>query len=91
MRDGHSRVIFGSTPNESLNKTTKDDESRSRKAVPVIKKLTERFSSNKSRSSSETTVDRRSRTTVVGQHWRHTTDCDITENNAFNMIGDDDL
>lgn len=83
MRDGHSRLVIGSASNENICKT--GDDRASRKAEPVIKKLADRFSVGKSRSSSE------SRVSVVGPDRRRKTDCDITENNAFHMIGDDDL
>lgn len=54
------------------------------KTEPIIKKITEKFSAVKAKRSSPIKVS-------IPQERRTNTDGDFLENNAFCMIGDDDL
>ncbi|XP_014475567.1 PREDICTED: sorting nexin-17 isoform X2 [Dinoponera quadriceps] len=80
MRDGQSRITMGSPSRERAN------NGHSTKPGPIIKKLANKLSAVKLKKSNDSspTVVRRTLET-------HTTDLDIMENNAFRMIGDDDL
>ncbi|EFN80289.1 Sorting nexin-17 [Harpegnathos saltator] len=79
MRDGQSRITMGSPSRERAN------NEHSTKAGPIIKKLANKLSAVRLRKSSDSpTVARRIQET-------HTMDLDVMENNAFRMIGDDDL
>lgn len=79
MRDGQSRITMGSPSRERAN------SDHSTKPGPIIKKLTNKLSAVKLKKSDDSpTVVRKIQET-------HTGDFDIMENNAFRMIGDDDL
>ncbi|XP_058794452.1 sorting nexin-17 [Phymastichus coffea] len=81
-REGHSRIITGSHSTE--NKSVKENDVTPRvRAEPIIRKITERFSSAKVRKSSN------NRSPIAHQQGRR--NGDLLENNAFCMIGDDDL
>ncbi|XP_032677769.1 sorting nexin-17 [Odontomachus brunneus] len=79
MRDGQSRVTMGSPSRERAN------SDHSAKSGPIIKKLTDKLSAVKLKKSDD------SPTVVKRIQETHTEDFDIMENNAFRMIGDDDL
>ncbi|XP_008549065.2 sorting nexin-17 [Microplitis demolitor] len=94
MRDGHSRITMGSNPAHSapgtptinsdrVQKDKLNQESVGKSDDTVIKKLSERFSNVKSK---KTDCRITTRSKQPG-----TSDCDIMENNAFHMIGDEDL
>lgn len=55
------------------------------KRGPIIKKLTNKLSTVKLKKSNDSSTDTR------GIRETYSTDFDIMENNAFRMIGDDDL
>lgn len=82
-RDGNSQVIATSTSIDSLDKTDEDCEGQfvPPKAEPMMRKITERLSAVTVKKSS---VGKRA-TNVVSKG------DSSTENNAFHMIGDDDL
>lgn len=79
MRDGQSRITMGSPSREHTN------SDHSTKPEPIIKKLANKLSAVKLKKSNDLS------TTVSKTQETHTTDVDIMENNAFRMIGDDDL
>ncbi|KAJ8669589.1 hypothetical protein QAD02_000848 [Eretmocerus hayati] len=85
-RDGYNRVIKGSAVSNIFNKTTKENESANvPKSEPIIKKITEKFSAVKVKRSNAV------KSSIPTVERRFTSDGDLLENNAFGMIGDDDL
>ncbi|OXU28479.1 hypothetical protein TSAR_013359 [Trichomalopsis sarcophagae] len=85
-RDGYSRTVVGSPSPESFNKNTKENDINARtKTEPIIKKITERFSAVKVKKPNA------AKSPIPNQERRCNSDGDLLENNAFCMIGDDDL
>ncbi|XP_076178901.1 sorting nexin 17 [Ptiloglossa arizonensis] len=86
MRDGQS-IIMGSGSDEQTEEIKKNHcIKQSAKSEPIMKKLADRFSAvriKKSNNVKDSANDKIQR--------KHISECDIKENNAFNMIGDDDL
>ncbi|XP_046413987.1 sorting nexin-17 [Neodiprion fabricii] len=82
-RDGNSQVIATSPSTDSINKTDQESEHQSMptKAEPIMRKITERLSAVTVKKS-----DGIKRSTNVLNKGDGS-----TENNAFHMIGDDDL
>lgn len=79
MRDGQSRITMGSPSRERANKD------HSPKSGPIMKKLADKWSAVKLKRADDSI-------TVINRTQRmRTADSDIMENNAFRVIGDDDL
>ncbi|OAD60529.1 Sorting nexin-17 [Eufriesea mexicana] len=86
MRDGQS-ITIGSSSNEETEETKKNRcIKQPPKSEPIMKKLADRLSVVKIKKSSD--VKSNTRDKVEG---KPTLEYDIMENNAFRMIGDDDL
>ncbi|KAK0087663.1 hypothetical protein PV325_000470 [Microctonus aethiopoides] len=86
MRDGHSRINIGPNAPDNIDKVQKNrQDNETNKSEAVIKKITDKFTNIKHK---KITVDAK----VTGRFNRaSTSNCDIMENNAFHMIGDEDL
>ncbi|XP_034939958.1 sorting nexin-17 [Chelonus insularis] len=85
-RDGHSRVIVSSGLPDDIDNVQKDKPIQDSNASDlVIKKFSDRFSSSMK---TKKTGDVKNLTKI---NPKGTSSCDIMENNAFHMIGDDDL
>ncbi|XP_024940784.1 sorting nexin-17 [Cephus cinctus] len=85
MRDGVSTIVMGSSSMDNLSAIQDDEDiNSSGKPEPIMRKLTERLSSITTKKSADV------KRTVVKID-RKKTNCDTMENNAFHMIGDDDL
>ncbi|XP_076246774.1 sorting nexin 17 [Calliopsis andreniformis] len=82
MRNGQS-ITMGASTDEASEKDHSTKESS--KSEPIIKKLAERFSAVRMKKSSDVKSGLGNKIEK-----RHISECDM-ENNAFHMIGDDDL
>lgn len=79
MRDGQSRITMGSPSRERVN------NDHTTKSGPIMKKLADKWSAVKLKKTDDLT-------SVVNKiQETRTADYDIMENNAFRVIGDDDL
>lgn len=79
MRDGQSRITMGSPARERAN------NDHTTKSGPIMKKLADKWSAVKLKKTDDLT-------SVVNKiQETRTADYDIMENNAFRVIGDDDL
>lgn len=86
MRDGQSRITMGSTSCEQSGKNTKINHiNQPTKSEPIMKKIADRLSAVKIKKSD----DARSISCKIPR--KPVAEGDIMENNAFRMIGDDDL
>ncbi|XP_014228366.1 sorting nexin-17 [Trichogramma pretiosum] len=86
-REGHTRNVIGSLTANFFDKNYKENDSNnSPKSEPIIKKLAERFSIVKVKKSNSVTT-----TPMPSPERRYQPPGDSLENNAFGMIGDDDL
>ncbi|XP_014214443.1 sorting nexin-17 [Copidosoma floridanum] len=85
-RDGNTRTIAGDVTPEVFDKTTKENDLNNRtKTEPIFKKITERFSAVKINKTTPV------KSPVLSRDRQSNADGDLLENNAFCMIGDDDL
>ncbi|XP_053980964.1 sorting nexin-17 [Hylaeus volcanicus] len=86
MRDGQS-VSMGSSSDEQSEENKKDDcIKQPTKSEPIMKRLADRLSVVRIKKSNNV------KDSANGNFQKkHISECDIMENNAFNMIGDDDL
>ncbi|XP_033213180.1 sorting nexin-17-like [Belonocnema kinseyi] len=82
-RNGHSRIIMDSPATEDLNKPDKEVELSSRTKGPILKNLSEKI-----------TIVKCKKPVIIAKKpyiKAERTACDTMENNAFHVIGDDDL
>lgn len=85
-RDGQSRITMGSTSCEQTGKNAKINHiNQPTKSEPIMKKLADRLSAVKIKKSDD------AKNTGCKIPRKPMAECDIMENNAFRMIGDDDL
>lgn len=84
MRDGHSRIMIRQSGTTEIHDKAQKNNNETSKSEAVIKKISDKFIGVKNKKTINTKmtfrVDRAS-----------TSNCDIMENNAFHMIGDEDL